>query len=203
VSEPPAPRLAPLPRDRWDDEVRTALRHAFPEQVAERFLATGPDAMAVPNAIATMLHHPRLAGSWLAYNNVLLWSPVLDPRMRELMVLRVAWRTRSAYEWAQHVLLAARFGVTREDLDAVALGADANAWTPVERALIAATDQLLDHHRVDDGTWAVLAEHLDPRALVEMVFVVGTYTCLAMVFNSFGLELEPGVNTASIPPLPG
>ena len=41
-----------------------------------------------------------------------------------------------------------------------------------------------------DDTWSRLAERLDERQLVELVFVVGTYTVLAMAFNSFGLQLD-------------
>jgi AhpD family alkylhydroperoxidase len=149
-----------------------------------------------------MLHHPRLAGPFLTYNNVLLTKPALDPRARELMVLRVAWRTRSKYEWVQHVKLAPRWGITPEEIEAIALGADADMWTPLERDLLAATDQLLDRYRIDDDTWTRLAEHLDEAQLVEVVFVVGTYTCLAMAFNSFGLQLEPELDAVAAPPLP-
>ncbi|HEX7521824.1 MAG TPA: carboxymuconolactone decarboxylase family protein [Acidimicrobiia bacterium] len=50
------------------------------------------------------------------------------------MVLRVAWRTSSVYEWEQHTFLAERFGVTREDIDAIAGAVDADFWTPLEAA---------------------------------------------------------------------
>jgi alkylhydroperoxidase family enzyme len=144
-----------------------------------------------PTAITTMLHHPALAGPWLAYNNVLLWSPALEHRQRELMVLRVAFRTDSSYEWEQHVKLGERYGITAADVDAVKAGPGAGRWTPLERDLLTATDELIDGYRIADNTWQRLAEHLDERQLVEVVFAVGTYTCLAMAFNSFGLELEP------------
>ena len=62
---------------------------------------------------------------------------------------------------------------------------------PLEADLLAATDQLIDGYRIDDDTWGRLAEQLDERQLVELVFVVGTYTGLAMAFNSFGLQLDP------------
>ena len=136
---------------------------------------------------------------------MLLREPALGHRARELMVLRVAWRTRSRYEWAQHVTLAPRFEITRDDIDAIARGGDADDWTPVERDLLAATDQLIDRYRIDDDTWARLAEQLNQRQLVEVVFVVGTYTCLAMAFNSFGLQLDPGTQPGTdlpLPPLP-
>jgi len=188
---PPPPRLAPLPRTGWGDDAVDALRSAFPSNVVDRFLSTAPDAPPVPNVIATMLHHPALAGPWLVYNNVLLWSPTLGDRQRELIVLRVAWRTRSKYEWVQHVKLSERYGVTPADVEAVVSGAGLDAWTPLERDLLAATDELIDGYRIGNDTWTRLAEQLDERQLVEMVFVVGTYTCLAMAFNSFDLQLDP------------
>ncbi len=199
TDDAPPPRLAPLARTDWDEEVVDALRRAFPTDVVDRFLSTAPDAPPVPTAIATMLHHPALAGPWLAYNNVLLWSPTLDERLRELMVLRVAWRTRSKYEWVQHVKLSERYGVTPADVEAVSTGTAGDAWTPLERDLVAATDQLLDGYRIDDDTWTRLAGHLDERQLVEVVFIVGTYTCLAMAFKSFGLQLERGIDTSAMP----
>ncbi len=197
------PRLAPLPVDRWDDDARAALQAGFGKEATDRFLSAGPDAVPVPNALTTLMHHPGLAGPFLAFNRVLLFTPSLEPRLRELMVLRVAWRTRSTYEWVQHVRLAQGCGVTEAEIDAIARGAGADAtWTPLEADLLAATDELIDRFRIDDRTWARLAEHLDERQLVEVVFVVGTYTCLAMAFNSFGLELDPELRTLAAPPLP-
>lgn len=196
------PRLPPLLKERWGEDVQAALRAAFPK-IADRFFSTAPDAMRMPNAISTMMHHPALTGPFLTYNRVLLEKPVLGHRLRELMVLRVAWRTRSSYEWVQHLLLAQqRYSVTPEDIDAITRGTPAKSWTPLEVDLIAATDQLLDRHRVADDTWARLAEQLDPRQLVEVVFTVGTYTCLAMAFNSFGLQLDPEIDTSKVIPFP-
>lgn len=194
-----APRVAPLPRAGWDDDVEAAIRMAFPGEVGERFLSTGSDALALPNAIGTFLHHPALAGPWLAYNNVLLWNGTLDPRLRELAVLRVAWVARSRYEWAQHVRLATRFGIGPDDVDAIARGAHGDGWSELDRAAVDAADQLVTRQRVDDATWATLAAHLDEKQLVELVFAVGTYACLAMVFNATAVELDPATETPGTP----
>jgi 4-carboxymuconolactone decarboxylase len=189
VSSAIVPRLAPVPRERWGDDAAHALRTGFGAPGAERLTATGADAIPVPNVVGTLMHHPALAGPFLAYNNVLLQSPTLEPRLRELLVLRVAWRARSRYEWVQHARLAARFGVAPDEIAAIADGAPA-PWTPLEAAALDATDQLVDRYRVEDATWSRLAEHLDERQLVELVFVVGTYVGLAMAFNSFGLQID-------------
>jgi alkylhydroperoxidase family enzyme len=197
VSSPPSPRIAPLPREEWGDDERAALAAGFSEQIAARLLATGPDARPLPNVLGTLMRHPALAGPFLAYNNVLLFAPTLEPRIRELLILRVASRTRADYEWAQHVRMAAAAGVTDEEIEAVRDGAAGSAWSPLDAALLAAVDELVDGYRVTDDTWAGLAGHLDERQLMELVFVVGTYTALAMAFNTFGLELDPDLQAVA------
>ena len=102
----------------------------------------------------------------------------------------------------QHLRLAPRVGITPEEIAAIADGPDAGAWTPLEADLLAATDQLIDGYRVDDDTWNRLAEQLDERQLVELVFIVGTYTALAMAFKSFGLELDPDLQEIATTSLP-
>ena len=37
-----------------------------------------------------------------------------------------------------------------------------------------------------------LAASFDERQLMDLIFTTGTYALLAMAFNSFGLELDPG-----------
>jgi 4-carboxymuconolactone decarboxylase len=190
------PRLRPIPADEWDDEALAAIREAFPASVIEAFRDKGP----APNVLATMLHHPVLAASFNRFGNVLLQQPAIGHRARELMLLRVAWRTQARYEWVHHVRLASRYGLEATDIAAVIKGGS-QSWSPLERDLVAATDQLLDHYRIDDDTWARLSRHLDERQLVELPFVVGAYTCLAMAFNSWNLQVEDGVNTREVPPL--
>jgi alkylhydroperoxidase family enzyme len=196
------PRIPPRPKAQWDDDVRAALESGFGADVAAQFASDAPDAPHVPNVVSTMMHHPRLARRWLAFNNILLRASSLDDRQRELMVLRVAWRTRARYEWVQHVRMAARCAITADEIAAIARDLDAGVWTPLEAALLAATDELLDDYVISDATWSRLAAHLDEQQLTEVCFVVGAYTCLAMLFNSVGLELDPELLDVAAPALP-
>jgi alkylhydroperoxidase family enzyme len=198
---PTGPRIAPLPPDEWGGDAVAALRAAFGDGAADRFLS-GPDAPPVPNVLSTLLRHPALTGPFMVYNAVLLNSPTLEPRWRELMVLRVAARAHSEYEWVQHVRIARACGITDAEVEAIAAGVVTSTLSPLEADLLAATDELLDRYRIADTTWARLAAQLDERQLVEVAFVVGTYTALAMAFNSFGIELDPELLTLGAPPLP-
>jgi 4-carboxymuconolactone decarboxylase len=194
------PRIPPLPKEEWGDDAVAAVKAAWGEEAANGLLS--PDAPPLPNVVATLMRNPGLVGPFLVYNASMMRDPLLGKRNFELMVLRVAWRTQSNYEWAQHVRMAQRVGITMEEVDAVGRGSHDEAWTPLEADLLTATDQLIDRYRIDDDTWARLAEQLDERQLMEAAFIVGTYTCLAMAFNTFGIEVDPDLDTSTTPPLP-
>lgn len=185
------PRLTPLPAERWDEHARAMLRGRV--ALADRYLSGRPDAPPMPNVLGILGHHTELAGAWLSYNAVLLEQPALDPRYRELLILRVAWRTRSAYEWAQHARLGRNHGIDDEQIGAVAAGPADPSWNPVERLLLEAVDDLLARYRVTDHVWTGLTHHFDARQLMEILFVTGSYLCLALVFNSVDLPLDPGM----------
>jgi alkylhydroperoxidase family enzyme len=189
VSAEPGPRIPPLTKAELGEEETAALRSFVGDAGLARFLGEGPDAPELPAVLATLIRHPALAAKWLPYNDVLLRTGTLDPRLRELAICRVGWRTAAEYEWLQHVRLARGLGITDAEIDAIADRGTAE-WSPLEAAVLAATDELLDEYAVSDASWARLGEHLDRRQLMELVFVVGTYTCLAMVFKSFGVPLD-------------
>ncbi len=59
----------------------------------------------------------RQPESPLALNGMLtalLWNGVLDARLRELIIMRIGWRTGSEYEWTQHWRVARLLGVPEE-----------------------------------------------------------------------------------------
>jgi alkylhydroperoxidase family enzyme len=155
---------------------------------ADKFLSGAPDAPAMPPILGLLARHPRLGAPWLAFSAELLDDAALDPRHRELLVLRVGWRTDCTYLWEQHVGMADATGLTPEQISAVRGAADAWNWTDVERDLLHAADELIDDHVVSDSTWARLADTFESQELLEVLFVVGSYVCLAMVLNSAGLR---------------
>jgi hypothetical protein len=65
-----------------------------------------------------------------------------------------------------------------------------DAWAPLDAALVAAADELIDDARVSDATWAVLAAELDQQQLMDVVFTVGAYDLLAMAFRSFDVGVD-------------
>ena len=194
-------RISPLTKSEFgDDETRRACARSsvMPASSGSSARVT---RRRLPAVLGTLIRHPALAARWLPYNDVLLRTGTLDPRLRELAICRVGWRTAAEYEWLQHVRLARGLGITEAEIDAIA-DQVRPTWTPLEADVLAATDELLDGYSVRDATWARLAEHLDQQQLIELVFVVGTYTCLAMAFKSFGVRLDADLVDYPAPRVP-
>ena len=55
---------------------------------------------------------------------------------------------------------------------------------------------MVHEHRVSDETWGGLVSEFAPAQILELLFVVGGYLCLAAVLNSLGLQ-------AAMPPPEG
>lgn len=160
-------RISPVPYAEWDHDVFSVIS-------ATRRL---PEA----NVLGIFQRHPVLARAFLTFNMHLNTS-TLPVRVRELAIMRVAWRRGSKYEWASHVLIGRKAGVTEDEIEEVRTGAD----TLLNRAV----DELDADSGLSDATYAALAADLDEHQLMDLVFTIGAYTMLTMALNTFGVELD-------------
>jgi 4-carboxymuconolactone decarboxylase len=186
----PETRLTPIPFAEWDDHTRDVLLPHL--RRPERYLSGAPDAPPMPVVMELFAHHLPLSETWLAFSNMLASDQsTLEGWQRELLILRVAWRTQSGYEWDQHSRMGRDEGLTDEQLRAVTEGPAAEVWTPFEQALVSAVDEVIDGFGVSDETWESLAGFLGPDQVFELLFVIGGYLCMAGVLNSVGLRGDP------------
>jgi alkylhydroperoxidase family enzyme len=186
------PRLEPLPPKQWPPEMRQALPAMVPpvQRHPRPPLEDRPKGLAV---LGTFAHHPELAKAFFTFNGHLLWASSLTPRQRELLVLRVACRRRSAYLWSQHIFEARDSGLTEEEISRIAFGPDAAFFAPLEEAMLRAVDELVDDGGITEETWAALAAELDEQQLLDLVFTTGCYETTSWLFRSIDLEPDPGV----------
>jgi 4-carboxymuconolactone decarboxylase len=190
MTTPPSElRLPPLPFAQWDERTRRALLAHL--RRPELYLSDGPDAQPMPLVMELFAQHVPVGESFMTFTDTFVSDDsTLEPRLRELLILRVAWRTGSGYEWNQHHRMGGEEGLTSAQLAAVAVGATDPVWAPEEAALLTAADEMIDHFEVSDATWKVLAGAFAPAQLFELLFVVGGYLALAAVLNSIGLRGE-------------
>ena len=185
-------RIEPLPANQWPAEMRDALAAMIPpvRRHPEPIRENRPKGRTV---LGTFAHHPELARAYLTFNGHILWGTTLTARQREMIVLRVATRRRSASLWAEHVFVARDAGMTDEEIARVAFGPDAPFFEPLEVALLRSVDELIDDGAIAESTWGALADELDAEQLLDLVFTVGCYQTLSSLFRSLELEVDPEV----------
>jgi 4-carboxymuconolactone decarboxylase len=188
---PSQPRIAPLEEAEWSPEQR-------------EILAPIRQSGRVYNIFKTLIRHPKLLKRWLPFANHILYKSTLDPREREMVILRIGWLCRAEYEWGQHVQIGKRAGLTDAEIARIGAGPDAPGWTPFEAVLLRAVDELHRDACITEESWAALGARYDTPQLMDLVFTVGNYTTVSMALNTLGVRLDDGIEgfNGSRPPRP-
>jgi 4-carboxymuconolactone decarboxylase len=179
MSDRHPPRLTPLPAQEWDDAARASLASLIPPARA--------NPSGAGNVLATMVRHPDLTAAYLPFNTYLLRNSTLSPRIREVALLRVVQRGNSDYLWSHHVPIAARAGLSPEDISGIESG---NCPDPHDQVVVRAVDDLTAHYTVSEATWAELGQVFTDEQRMDLVFTIGGYLLLAMAVNTFGVQEE-------------
>ncbi len=150
------------------------------------------DYVASMNLFRVLLKHPEVAK---ALNNTIMTlvsgAKVLDARLRELIIMRVSWLARCDYEWTQHWQAALFFGLSESELIAVRDWQRAECFTAQERALFAATDDVLSCGTITAENWQQLADYFSADiALIEIVTCIGNWHMFAQLLCALDIPLE-------------
>ncbi len=175
-----SPRIAPLAIDRLEPEQEAALAP----------LRQG--RLGVLNIFRTLAHAPKALTAFLAWGGYILSKRNAVPeRERELAILRTGFNCGAGYEWTQHKDIGLAAGLSAAEIAAIKRGPEAPEWSPLDRAILTACDELTRDFYVADATWAALAP-LGEKGRMDLVMTVGQYTQVSMMLNSFGVQLDEG-----------
>jgi alkylhydroperoxidase family enzyme len=117
----------------------------------------------------------------------------LSPRVREIVILRVAWRVGSVYEWGQHVRIGLASGLSQDEIDSLATDDAGAAWSDEERLAVTATDELMADVDLTDATWDAALATWGEQDLMELIILAGNYRMLAGFLNAARVELDEGL----------
>ena len=144
------------------------------------------------NIYRLLLHSPALAESWLGHNNAVRWRTALDGRLREIVIIRVAYLNGATYVVKQHVPeLALAEGLTRAECDALADWRASALFDARERAALAYADAMTRDIAVPDDVFDPLRRIFTERQILELTVLIGTYNMQTRVFRALQIDPEP------------
>jgi alkylhydroperoxidase family enzyme len=159
--------------------------HEFYERIERTSRGLG-----VLNVFKVMAHTPDLMESWWRMMALLFTRLELDPRLRELAILRLFQLTKVEYGFAHHVRIGKEAGVTDDQIAQLASYSESDAFSPLDKLVLRYTDAVT---RLEDTAPAIAGElraHLSERSLVELTFCIANWNLMAHLLMPLEIALE-------------
>jgi len=114
----------------------------------------------------------------------------LNPQLRELAILRTGIVGDSKFEYSQHMKVGRTVGLSENKLAAIKGWTTSDVFSPVERAVMAAADEILSRNLVEDATFAALRKHLSDPEILELFVVIGLWRMHGLIVRALHLEYD-------------
>lgn len=176
-------RIPKLPREEWTDAAREVFAFWGEPNSWEEGSKT--------NIIMTWANHPPLGMAYNIFGKHFLVTNTLDPRDRELVVMRVAWLVKSEYEWHNHVGYCLNLDMSLEEIAAIKDGPDsAFPFSDKDRAIMRGCDELILSNDLSDATWTELSRHLTRQQIMDYTVMIGHYVMTSWAITAWRMPLE-------------
>lgn len=150
------------------------------------------------NIFRALSHSPEAMRRFMKFGSYFLEEGKLDPKLRELAILRAGFLCRSPYEFSQHIAFGRRAGLSDAQIRGVAAPNSA-LFAPREMAVLAYAGELTADARVAGATFDAVRAFLNEEEMVELTMVTSFYNLVSRVLNA----LEVDVDAAAVKDLDG
>jgi len=142
------------------------------------------------NIFRSLSHSPEMLRRFMKLGSYFLDEGTLDPKLRELAILRAGHVCRAPYEFGQHVSWGRRAGLSDAQIRGVAAPSIA-LFNRHEMAVLSYAGELSAESRVSDATFTACAEFLNAEEIVELTMVIGYYNMVSRALNALQVDLDP------------
>lgn len=116
----------------------------------------------------------------------------IDPRLRELIILRSAYLVDCPYEWQANVVMAKNAGCTQEQIDAMTSDGAPTGLDDKTALVMLATDELTKAGTLSDQTLRQLRATFDDVVCRKLVLIIAWFNLLSRFLNGCRVPLETG-----------
>ncbi|HTX47472.1 MAG TPA: carboxymuconolactone decarboxylase family protein [Solirubrobacteraceae bacterium] len=149
------------------------------DERVEALLARLPEPRI--NLFRMLANAPALIGPTLRLGEAILTKAELDPKLRELVILRVARVTGSEYEWVQHERIARLVGLKDDEIAGV---------QGDQRAALRLVDAVLGGATPPAELVAEVDRELGRAQLLEVLLTAGYYAMLGGMMRAVRLDVD-------------
>lgn len=162
-----------------------------------------PDVNALPEATREALGKIRsinvfklaawadgMAPSFFAFVTDVFAKTDLDPKLRQIAILRVGHICQSAYETFQHEKLAKIVGLTEAQIQATRDGISIEALDERQIAVLRFAEEMTTDIKVSDATFQKVRAFLPEKQLTELTIITSFYSAICRFLETMEIEIE-------------
>ena len=116
----------------------------------------------------------------------------IQPRLRELIILRTAKLLNCPYEWQANAVMAKNTGCSQQEIDAMAHDGTPPGLDEQTAVVIAATDELTREGTLTDPTLQKMRDSFDDVTCRKLVLMIAWFNLLSRFLNGCRVPLETG-----------
>ena len=145
------------------------------------------------NLYRLLAHSPVAAKAWQPFAHFVRHESRLDPRLRELAILQVGYLERSAYEYSHHLKIGRDYGVSDDDIRAIAEETAGRPSTldPLSKAVLRAAREMTNGLAMSDATFAELEKALGREKLIDLAMAIAFYNGVVRLLGTLQIDVEP------------
>ena len=143
------------------------------------------------NLYRMLLNSPPVAHGWLNFLTAIRQKCLLDARIRELSILRIAVINRADYEFVSHVPFALKAGLSQQQIDAINDWKQSTLFSEAERSVLAYTDSMTRDVHVPDAVFEPIKHHFTTREVTELTATIAAYNLVSRFLEALEVDPEP------------
>ena len=145
------------------------------------------------NLQRALVHSPNAARAFGRLGGFIRNQSRLDPRLREMAILQVGYLARSKYEYSHHIKIGHDFGVSDDDIRAIATetAGETSTLEPLARVVLACAREMALEGAASGQTWAALSAELDTERLTDLVVTIAFYCGVVRLLETLQIDVEP------------
>ena len=172
-------------------DIAATIRVPLPsEEELRRIIGADYDASRTLNVIKMFAGTDDRYPAVICFIKGVFHAAGVDPRIREMIVLRTAKKYNALYEWEANAKLASNVGLSNEEIAAASSDSQVKGIDPRYILVCIATDELSDEGRLSDETLTELLGRYGDTVTRKLILIIGWFNLLSRFVNGCRVPLE-------------
>ena len=172
------------------------IAEPYDEITASVFMFLDQVGLERSNLYRMLANAPRMLRAYSGLAQALRFEAVTPRSLRELLILRISQLTDSDYMLAHHRYIAAKEGVSIDQMDQLLNWRNRAGFDAGERAALRCAESIHEQ-RLTEEDMSVLKEEFDESEVVEIVLLCAFYEAVARLIQALAPDLEPRYQSTS------